>query len=47
MDLEHADPSAGLRIDQLGDRELIDIFPRLKKYFVPAEEIITRAPATD
>ena len=31
----------------MGDRELIDIFPRLKKYFVPAEEIITRAPATD
>ena len=31
----------------MGDRELIDVFPRLKKYFVPAEEIITRAPATD
>ena len=24
IDLEHADPTAGLRIDQLGDRELID-----------------------
>lgn len=31
----------------MGDRELIDIFPRLRKYFTPAEEIIIRAPSPD
>ena len=31
----------------MGDRELIDVFPRLRKYFTPAEEVIIRAPSTD
>ena len=31
----------------MGDRELLDVFPRLRKYFTPAEEIIVRAPTTD
>jgi branched-chain amino acid transport system permease protein len=31
----------------MGDRELPDVFPRLRKYFRSAEEIITHAPATD
>ena len=31
----------------MGDRELLDVFPRLKKYFVSAEEIIIRAPSSD
>lgn len=31
----------------MGDRELVDIFPRLRKYFTPAEEVIIRAPSTD
>ena len=31
----------------MGDRELFDVFPRLKKYFVSAEEIIIRAPSSD
>lgn len=31
----------------MGDRELIDIFPWLRRFFVSAEEIITRAPSTD
>lgn len=31
----------------MGDRELLDVFPRLRKYFTSAEEIITRAPTTD
>ncbi len=31
----------------MGDRELPDIFPRLRKYFASAEEVIIRAPSTD
>lgn len=31
----------------MGDRELIDVFPRLRKYFTPAEEVIIRAPTSD
>ena len=31
----------------MGDRELIDVFPKLRKYFTPAEEIIIRAPSSD
>lgn len=31
----------------MGDRELFDVFPRLRKYFMPAEEIVYRAPAGD
>lgn len=31
----------------MGDRELVDVFPGLRKYFTPAEEVIIRAPAAD
>jgi branched-chain amino acid transport system permease protein len=31
----------------MGDRELPDVFPRLRKYFASAEEVIIRAPSTD
>ena len=31
----------------MGDRELPDVFPRLRKYFTSAEEVIVRASSTD
>jgi branched-chain amino acid transport system permease protein len=31
----------------MGDRELPDVFPRLRQYFASAEEVIIRAPSTD